>query len=322
MLGALPGVTAAGAVSVFPLSGNRGGGTLLHREGAGGQDGFVDDVRFRVATPTYFQMMGMTLLPGRGFSRDDASVDDAVAVINEALASQLWPGQDPVGRTMFSGRPDDPGTRYRVVGLLSDIRGSSLATIPEPYLYRPYGQVTMQEMVVVVRTSGPPEELATLLQSAVLEVNPDQPLEAIRTGEAILSDSVARPRFNLLLLSLFTVIAVTWSAIGIYGVSAQAVTARTREIGVRLALGASRGAVIRMTLGQGLGQTCMGLAVGLLLALLGTRLLASLVFGVSTHDPRTFVSATLTLFGVAILGSLMPSLRASRVDPVRALSAD
>ena len=133
---------------------------------------------------------------------------------------------------------------------------------------------------MVVRTSGPPEELATLLQSAVLEVNPDQPLEAIRTGEAILSDSVARPRCNLLLLSLFTVIAVTLSAIGIYGVSAQAVTARTREIGVRLALGASCGAVIRMTLGQGLGQTCMGLAVGLLLALLGTRLLASLVFGV------------------------------------------
>ena len=321
-LQALPGVTAAGAVSVFPLSGNRGGGTSLHREGANGQDGFVEDIRFRVATPTYFQMMEMTLLSGRGVSWDDTRERSAVAVINEALASRLWPGQDPVGRIMLSGRPDDPGTRYEVIGLLADIRGASLASSPQPRVYAPYGQAAMQEMVIVVRTPGAPGDLAASLQRAVLAVNPDQPLEAIRTGEDILSDSIARPRFTLFLLSLFTLTAIGLSTVGIYGVSAQAVAARTREIGLRIALGASRRSVVGMTLAQGLRQTLVGLAVGLVVALLGTRLLASMVFGVSTTDTRTFVSATLILIGVAILGSLVPSVRASRVDAVRALITD
>ena len=114
--------------------------------------------------------MGMTLLSGRGVSRDDNAETPAVAVINEALASRLWPGQDPVGRTMFSGRPDDPQTPYRVVGLVADIRGANLASTPQPRMYRPYSQSAMQEMVVVARTSGPPQDLAAALQRAVLSV--------------------------------------------------------------------------------------------------------------------------------------------------------
>lgn len=321
-LRALPGVESVAAVSVFPLSGNPGGGTSLHRTGATEQDGFVESVAFRVATPGYFETIGLPLLSGRAFSPDDTG-EQSVAVVNQTLAEGLWPGEDPVGRTMLVGRPGSPRGQYEVVGLVADLRGAGLNRPPRPHIYRPYPSSAMQEMVLVVRAAaGPPADLIESVRAAVSSVDADQPLSSIFTGDALLAGSVALPRFNFLLLGFFSVTAVVLSAVGIFGVMSHVVRARTRELGVRMALGADGPRVMTLTMGVGLRQTALGIGIGIMLALAGVGVIEGLLFGVGARDPAVFAAGAMLLGLVALLSTAGPSWRAARLNPVRALGTD
>lgn len=317
----LPGVESAAAISVFPLSGNPGGGTSLHRIGATEQDGFVESVAFRVATPAYFETIGLPLLSGRTFSPEDTG-ERSVAVINETLAEGLWPGEDPVGRTMLAGRPRSPRGEYEVVGLVADLRGAGLNRPPRPHLYLPYPNAAMQEMVLAVRTAGPPADLIESVRAAVSSVDADQPLSSIVTGDALLAGSVALPRFNFLLLGFFSVTAVLLCAVGIFGVMTHVVRARTQELGVRMALGADGPRIMVLTMGLGLRQTVLGIGIGVVLALAGARAIEGLLFGVKARDPVVFAAGAALLGLVALLTTAGPSWRAARLDPVRALGTD
>ncbi|MCH7474349.1 MAG: FtsX-like permease family protein [Gemmatimonadetes bacterium] len=323
VLEATPGILSAGAISVFPLSGNPGGGTSLHRAGATTVDeGFVNHANFRVVTPGYFRTMGMTLLAGRQYTSRDGVEPPAVAIINQTLASQLWPGQDPIGRKMFSGQPSDPGSEFEVIGLVADVRETSLGEAVKPEIFIAYPQFAMQEMVLLVRTIGDPDAMAKTLQDAVLSVDPNQPIEAVQSVDAILARSVSEPRFNMILLGSFAIVALLLSMIGIYGVTSQAVSSRIHEIGVRMALGADSSSILALIVTQGLVPTAIGIVFGLAIAFAGTRLLSGMLFGVAPTDPITFVAGAGVLVLAALAGSAVPALRAARVDPTRALAAE
>jgi putative ABC transport system permease protein len=267
----------------------------------------------------YFRTLGITLLRGRAFTAQDGSDAPRVMVINEAMARRFFPDVDPLGRRIAFNSTDGAPVWREIIGVVKDVRHKSLDDDPRPEMYFPFAQFPSPFMTVVVRTAGNPLALAAAARSQVLSVDKDRPISNIHTMEELLARSVAPRRFQMLLLGVFAAVALALAAVGIYGVMSYAVTERTHEIGVRLALGANKRDVLRLMVGQGMILAGLGVICGLAGAFALTRLMTGLLFEVSATDPATFATITLLLTVVALLACFIPARRAAKVDPMIAL---
>ena len=331
----LPGVRAAAAATVLPLGAGQGWGKFLSVEGHPADSiDKVPLVRFALVSPDYFRTLGITVRQGRSFATADGGNSQPVAIVNETLARRFFPNEDPLGKTIWMGPPENllpaeatPSTnrvpRRLIVGVVSDVKGRSLNQPTPPLLYAPLTQYRREgwsnNLVLAVQASTSPETLASLIREQLRSLDPDQPLTSVRTVDELLDRTLSEAKFTLLLFGLFGALALLLAAIGIYGVIATAVTQRTHEIGLRMALGAQKRDVLRLVIGQGMMPVLIGIAVGLLSAVTLTRLMSTLLFGVSTTDPITLAAITALLTTVALLACYLPARRAAKVDPLVAL---
>jgi len=272
---------------------------------------------------TYFRTLGVPLLAGRFFTeRDDDKAPDVV-IVNETLAKQYFAGVDPVGRRLKNGgpeRPIAPNNPWKIiVGVVGDISYSGLDARPEPAVYYPFRQATSNNQYVVLRTAGDPRSLGAAARAVVAELDKDLPIANMLTMDELMAESIAPPRFRTILVSLFALVGLALAAIGIYGVMAYAVTERTHELGVRMALGADRHDVLRMVLSEAAWLALCGVGAGIVGALATARLIQSLLFGVTPTDVTTFTAIALLLSGTALAASYIPARRATHVDPMVAL---
>jgi len=312
-LQALPGAQSAGAVSRLPLA---GGNSDRSFQLPGSDQSYQADIR--ISTPGYFQTMGIPLLKGRVFNQQDAQSPALVAVINQTLARTVFPGQDPIGQYILNFGPQMD--KIQIIGVIGDVRHVGLATEPRPEVYLSFGQGHWPSVFMVVRSkTSDPLTLASAAQNAVSSVDRNIPLANLRTMQDVIADSVLRRKFAMLLLSIFAGLAVALAAIGLYGVMSYAVSQRTREIGLRMALGARKVDVLKMVVGQGMLLVVGGIGAGFVASLALTRLMSGLLFGVSAGDPSTFGVVCGLLTAVALAASFVPARRAAKVDPMVAL---
>jgi putative ABC transport system permease protein len=320
---ALPGVRSAGGASFLPVS---GAGGIIHFNIQGrpphGPGEFIL-AGYRSVTPGYLSTIGLPLLNGRFVSEQDTERGAPVVVINRAMAQQFFPGQSPIGQHLQLGAlPENEVPWMEVVGVVGDVK-LSLTSDPQSEMYVPFRQVDALLpqffLSVVVRTDGNPNGLSSALRDAVRQVDPGQPVVKMRTMEENISTSVVQPKFRATLLGIFSGLALVLAAIGIYGVIAYSVTQRTREIGIRMTLGADRPAVSRMILRQGMLLALLGVGLGLAGAFGLTRFLESFLFQVKAFDPLTFAGVAAVLIAVSLAACWLPARRATRVDPIVAL---
>jgi putative ABC transport system permease protein len=264
--------------------------------------------------------MGIPLLRGRYFTEQDGPKSTHVLIVSESLAKKYWPGQDPLGKRLKWGPPDSQDPWLTVVGVVGDVKQGALDAATDPHTYEPYAQLgSMPSLRIAVRGQADPASLTAEVRSAVWGLDRQLALGSVRTMDQVISRSTESRRFNLSLLSSFAALALILAAIGIYAVLAYSVTKRTHEIGVRMALGARGGDVLRLVLGQGLRVTAIGIVFGVAGALGLTRFLRSLLYEVQSTDPPTFVAVLLLLVVVSVAASYLPARRAARVDPMVAL---
>ncbi len=315
----LPGVIAAGAVSGLPLTGNYNTRMVfLESDSQNRVDRPV--ASYRVVTSGYFSTMQIALLAGRFFG--DREREPSV-IISASLARKLWPDL-PLARVVglrvrFQGADGLPVT---VVGVVKDVTGDSVEKEPVPILYQSHEQAPFPNMVLVVRTAQEPDALAPAIRAAAWKIDRNLPFPAMRTMRQIMSSSVSRRRFQLVLVALFAALALVLAVVGIYGVTSYAVTRQTQEIGLRMALGAGQGEVIRGVLGRGMRPVLLGLAAGLVAARGGAALVRGLLFGVDALDPLAFGGVVVLLLAASVAACYIPARRASRLDPVTALRAE
>jgi putative ABC transport system permease protein len=280
------------------------------------------DANHREVSANYLQTMNIPLRAGRYFDQRDNGTSMRVAVINETMARQYWPGQNPIGRRFNIGDPND-GEWMEIVGVVADVRQMGLDEPVKAEMYMPYQQVTDWPFFVprdlAIRTSGDPMSVAGSVRQIVREVDPDQPISNIATMSEVLGDEAAQRRMGMIMLAAFAGLALLLASLGIYGVLAYLVTQHTNEIGVRIALGASRRNILGLVLKKGMGLTLLGVVIGLAASFALTRLMSSLLFGVNAADPLTFVAVPLLLATVALVACWIPARRATRVDPMVAL---
>lgn len=316
----LPGVKSAGVVNWIPLV-FQGDSVGISIEGQPDPpDSERPNAATRVINPNYFSTMGMRLLKGRNLDDRDRSTSPAVAVISESMAKRFWPNQDALGKRFTPGDSSRADQWIEVVGVVNDIRQFELTAEPKPQMYLTYEQVGFfAPRYLVVNADIEPSSIAASVRQAVWEVDKDQPVSNVATMEEVLSDSIARQRFSMLLLAIFAGVGLVLAAVGIYGVMSYSVAQRTHEIGIRMALGASTGAVLKLAVGYGLKLVLIGITIGLVAAFMLTRVMSTLLFGVTPTDPVTFAVISLVLIGVALAASYIPARRATKVDPVIAL---
>ena len=320
-LGALPGVESVGATSRLPLASSLFTSRFLAEgwpEPAPGERGAV--IAVRVVTPEYFGTMQIPVRRGRGIEPADREGSLPVVVINEAAARRYFPREDPIGKrlTWFSYDAVE-GPPRTIVGVVGDLRHVSLESEPEPEVYFAHAQVPLRSMSVVIRTTGDPFALAPSIRQELRAIAPTLPAPRVATLESVVADSVARPRMVASMLALFAATALVLASIGIFGLLSYSVAQRTREIGIRLALGARASEVVRMFVLRAARLVGTGLVIGLAGAYALTRSLRSLLFGVSPSDPATLVAVVLLLALSALVATLIPARRAAAVDPVLAL---
>ena len=335
-LAALPGVSAAGAVSSFPLEGSLAGdGTfiVLNRpDEVGDFDDFGRLVRepertgsaeYRVASEGYFAALGIPLVRGSLFDTRDTTDAPHVAVISESLAKKRWPHEDPLGKLIQFGNMDGDLRPFTIVGVVGDVREQGLDDAPRPTFYGSSRQRTRAASRLHLAVYGPmgSAALVTAARPVLRELAPELPAR-LSTVEALLAGSLAPRRFSLLLLGAFGVVALLLSVAGLAAVVSYAVTQRTREFGIRFALGATSEDVLGLVLKQAARLAGLGIALGVLGAVGLSHVLTGLVHGVSTTDPLVFVAVALLLLGVALLASWLPARRASRVDPMTVLRSE
>jgi len=319
-ISALPGVQGVGAINTLPLG--KGPTSGIRIEGAPPQTRDKwPSTNYRGVSSDYFRAMNIPVVQGRAFTERDTENAPRVVIVNQALVRRDFPNENPVGKRINMGgnNPDGQPTWWEIVGVAADVRNLELREEASPEFYLSALQDTWTGMSVVVRTTVEPASLAPEVRRIVGEVDKSAPVSEVKTMEHIVSEAVTQPRFNLFLLGLFGGIALLLSAAGIYGVTAYAVTQRTHEFGIRMALGAQVGDVLKMILGQGMLLIVAGIVVGLVASFALTRLMKSLLFGVSVTDPLTFVAITLLLSVVALLACYIPARRATKVDPLVAL---
>jgi putative ABC transport system permease protein len=316
---ALPGVASASVASQFPP------GVFLNRqfvvEGeVYAEGGTLPQAYLTLVSPGFFESMGISLLAGRVLEEGDRMGGREVAVLNQAAASRFFGGEDPIGRRFHLGGPEEEGDWIEVVGLVADTRNRGLDVRSQPEIYGSTHQVPGgNQFFLIVRAAGKPMDLLPSIRQTVATLDPDQPIYAIRTMEEALAASIAPKRIATLALSLFAAFALLLASVGIYSVVAFGVTERTREIGLRMALGAEADSVSRLVVRQALLPVGVGAFFGIGLALLLRGFLQNLLFQISGADPLTFSSVTVLLMGVAVAASYLPARRASRLDPVEAL---
>lgn len=313
----LPGVRSAAFADSLPLSPYQGflmmsPNRLLPKAALSRSTSVM--MRMLTVSPGYFYTLGIPVLKGRTFTDHDDAQAPKVAVVNEALARRLWPAEDPIGKQF-----PPPRGNMTVVGVVGNTRHEGLSQETEAEFYVPYLQSPCDSMQLAVRTAGDPDSIISSVRAQVREIDPGQPLYHVETLEQTLSESLAPRRFNMLLLGIFATIALTLAMIGIYGVMAFSVTQRTHEIGIRMALGAQKSDVLGMVVRQGLKLALIGVVIGIGGALVLTRFLSSLLFGVEPTDPLTFVAVSLILCAVALVACYIPARRAAKLDPMVAL---
>src|SRR5688572_249684 len=315
----LPSVRSVGMVNFLPLYGGLGSNTGFKIEGRPmpppGQGPGTD---VRVADAGYFQSMGIPLLRGRNFSDAEQREPKRVILINEALARKHFPDEDPIGRRLDVAMFENP-MPAEIIGVVGNVRYDSLIDESPPAVYFPLPDLAYPFMSLVIRTDGDPAALAPSVQREIRTVDPSQPVSDVRTMDQVMSEWVSRSRFNTLLLGLFAALATLLSAVGIFGVMNYSVALRTREIGLRLAVGAQPRQVLVLILKQGLVLTIFGVVLGLAAAFALTRLLSGLLFGVAAVDATTFATISLLLVFVSLLACYLPARRAMRIDPLSAL---
>src|SRR5579859_1621191 len=315
----LPGVQSAGAISNLPLSGPGNSGTTTVDSGAVTPENASPETDYRAVTPGYFQAMGIPLIAGRYFDERDTDTAAPVAIIDESMANTYWPNDDPIGKRIKRGGMESKSPWMTVVGVVHHVHYRTLEARSRVQLYWPEAQRPASFMGLAIRTSVAPMSLAPAVQRLVLDIDPQQPVDHVLTMEEMMADSLARRRLTLTLLAAFAGGAILLAALGIYGVTAYMVTQRQQEIGLRMALGASRANVLSLVVGQGMSLMLAGLGTGLILSLGLTWVLGSLLFSVRPYDPVSLAAAAAALFLVALLACSLPAWRATRVDPLVAL---
>jgi predicted permease len=323
-LNQLPGVTAAGGVTALPLSQMMAWGPITV-EGRAPQPGeaFINADQ-RVVGGDYFRAMDIPLQKGRLFNEFDTRTTDRVVVIDDHMASTLWPGEDPVGKRIRTGgfdvTPDTPW--MTVIGVVGRVKQDSLESDSRIAFYRAHAQSPSRPMYVVVRSQSRASDLAAAVTQQIRQLDPDLPIYRLRTMEQRVDESLAQRRFSMLLLSLFAMLALGLAAIGIYGVMAYLVTQGTRELGIRLALGAAPRDLLMLVVRQGMSVAAVGLIIGLAGAFILTRFMRALLFGVRATDPLTFAAIAAILTVVALIASYVPARRAARIDPIVSLRSE
>jgi putative ABC transport system permease protein len=278
------------------------------------------DVIYRAIGPGYFSAMGIPIVSGRDFNDQDTLDTTLAVVVSEKTARHFWPNTDPIGKRIRNGSTTTDAPWRTVIGVVKDVRQNDFIAEPKMQMYFAYRQLrSLMPNALVVRTAVHPLSLATSVRNAIWAVDKDQTVANMDSMEHIVAGAVARQRFSMLLLAIFAGVALVLAAVGIYGVMSYSVAQQTREIGIRMALGAQRSDVLKMTIKEGLKLVGLGLAIGLAAAFVLTRVMATLLFGISATDPLTFLTISLVLLAVAMLASYIPSLRAMRVDPMVAL---
>jgi putative ABC transport system permease protein len=319
-LQALPGVEAAGIGEVVPLGG-AGESTGIRIPGRPpAKKGERRIANFTIVSPGYLAAIGTPVLRGRPVLETDTVDSTPVAVINRAMAAKFWPGEDPVGKQVGPGSARYPASV--IVGIVADVKHLSLREEVAPEMYVPYTQrpwPSMLSMQVALRVKGDAAGVVAAARSSLHSLDPDLPIGTVSTLASIVEDSMTQPRFSMLLVAVFGVLAVALASIGMYGVVSYSVMQRTREIGIRMALGAKHGDVFAMVIGQGARLAALGVALGLAGSLAATRLLAGQLYGVGATDPLTFGAMAALLVAVAMLACYLPARRAMRVEPTEAL---
>ncbi len=319
----LPGVKSSAIAWWFPLSGSEIGFNfdIEERPAPKAQQ---PNAQVNVVSPDYFKTLRTPLLRGRDFTERDDAKAPKVVIVSESFAKEFFPNENPIGKRIRpngSVDPGDPPVR-EIVGVVQDIHLISLRDAPKPQIYMPHEQFAIQTVTMMVRTQNDPRLLTAALHTAVNEIDKNVPLYRPRAFTEYVSQSVAQPRLNAMLVGLFALIALLLAAAGIFGVMSYSVTQRTQEIGIRLALGAQRYDVLRLIVGQGMRFVGVGLLLGLIGAFASTRLLQSLLFGVGASDLPTMFVITVILTAVAFIACLLPARRATLIDPVQALRAE
>jgi putative ABC transport system permease protein len=310
----LPGVQSAAATSNPPLIKLSDNWMSFFLEGQPADPGRAPTAKYAIVSPDFFRTMEIPLRAGRVFSERDTGDATQVAVINEYLARRHFPNADPLGKRLLLGR-----TTREIVGVVGNVRHESPEGEEAEKLYVPHAQGPRTTLLLLARTTTEPESLAAAVQQTVWRQDPDAAVSNVATMETALGELVARPRFNASLFSLFAAVALILAAIGLFGVMSYTVTQSTREIGVRMALGAQSRDVLKLVVGQGFALTITGVVIGLVGAWGVTRLMKNLLYGVTTTDPLTFICATLLLVSIALLACYLPARRATKVDPMIAL---
>jgi putative ABC transport system permease protein len=316
----LPGVESVGAVTVLPLIGtnSRTSFNIKSRPYPENQEPVAE---FRAITPNYFRTMGIPILKGRAFTERDVKGKPGAIIINDIMARSFWPGEDPLGQILSIGVSvsDNEPTEWEIVAVVGDMKHFSLDSEAVPEMYVPHAQQPWTSMTLMARSSSDPTQLAAAMRSQVLSLDRNQPVSDVRTMNEVIARSIAQQRFYMLLLTLFAVMALVLAAVGIFGVMSYSVTERTREIGIRMALGAQTRDVLKYVVGQGMMLTLAGVAIGLVGSFLLTRFMTNMLYEVDAFDPVTFAAISLLLALVALLACYIPARRATKVDPMVAL---
>jgi putative ABC transport system permease protein len=314
-----PGVEAAGLVNAIPLSG-------WNNKQVFGIEGRSESSKFEemhAVSSDYFKAMHIPILKGRVFTEYDNNTSENVVIVSDSMARRYWNGEDPIGKRIKLGTaPEEPWRK--IVGVVGDVKQGGLGSESNGEYYLPYLQHRdlMLTMALVVRTSSNPLGSLPSIRREILSVDKDLPLSAVKTADQVLTDSISHPRINMLLMTIFAGIAFLLTGIGVYGVIAYSVKQRTREIGVRIALGARPRDITKLVLVQGLKLAVVGVSIGIAGAAILTRVISRLLFEVSTVDPGSFVAASVLLVSLALLGAYLPARRAQKVNPTIALRAE
>ncbi|MGZ3443328.1 MAG: FtsX-like permease family protein, partial [Polyangia bacterium] len=323
-LAQLPGVTAVGATTLLPLDNNSSDYSFEIENYVPRVPGDQPDNEVREVAGHYFTAMGVPLLRGRLLAPSDDATAPGVVVINQAMARRWWPNEDALGKHLrikaSRAQLKDWST---VVGIVGDVHGFGLDKPARAEMYFPHAQMRNSSgLALVIRTAGEPRAMANAARAVISAIDPEQPVFNVRTMDDVVARSLAQRRFSLLLMLVFAGVALLLAAVGIYGVMSYTVAQRTQEIGIRVALGASPASVLRMVVVDGMRLVGAGLAIGLVAAFALTRLASSLLYGVSATDLVTYAAIAVVLAAVALVATVIPARRATRVDPMLALRAD
>jgi putative ABC transport system permease protein len=320
---ALPGVSSAAANSALPIDGSDWN-SVFAGEGkpSPARRDELPSAAMTLVTPAYFEAMGTRLVRGRTFTSADRADARPVAIVNESLARQIWPGEDAIGKRLKQGWPEQPGTWREIVGIVADVKFEGVTERTPLQVYMPFAQDPPRAFFIIARTATDPASLASAIEATVHSFDRDLPVFAVRTMERVMESEIERQRTMEIVLSVFAIVALLLASIGLYGIVAHSVTERTHEIGVRMALGAERGDVLRLVVRHGLSMTLVGLAIGVAGAAAVTGSLRGLLYGVQPFDLLTFVAVAALLVLTASVACLIPAARALQIPPTTALRSE